>query len=483
MGGMVPYARLCKEAGQLLVSTGRIRMHDKLSPHRSPRTPSDTIAHDPRSPQTLTAKILEAHGVGDLTPGTFAIARVDRVMLNDVSGAVSIREFERMGATRVFDPTRVACVADHFWPAKDARSAALVGRLRTFARRMGIEDYWEVGATQDAGIEHALLAERGRVLPGDFLLGADSHTCTTGAFGAFATGMGSTDVAAGLALGEVWVKVPETVSVTFGGPLEPYVTGKDLILAYIASVGTDGATYRSLEFTGAAVSRLGVDARLALCNMAVEAGAKTGMVDADETTIAWLRAHVADIPARPLRADPGASYDGAVTVDMTAVRPLVAAPSSPGNVIPVDQLKQPIRVDQVYVGNCSNGTITDLRQLAAMLRGRRVASGVRTIVVPATQATYRQALAEGLIETFLTAGALVSPPTCGACFGGHTGILADGEVAVSTTNRNFRGRMGHPGSFVYLANAYVAGAAAVTGEIVDPAEVAEPASIDGEMPA
>ena len=424
------------------------------------------------TPQTLTQKILSAHGIEDLTPGAFGLARVDRVMLNDVSGAVSIREFERMGASRVFDPERVACIVDHFWPAKDARSAALVGRLRTFAQRQGVTDYWEVGATPEAGIEHAILAERGRVMPGDFLLGADSHTCTTGAFGAFAVGMGSSDVAAAMALGEIWLKVPRTVRVTFRGPLGTHVTGKDLILALIAQVGVDGATYESLEFDGDAVAGLGVDARMALCNMAVEAGAKAGMVAADATTLAWLSERVPDTAAQPLGPDPGASYDAEMGVDMRARRPLVAAPSSPGNVFEVGALPSTVRVDQVYVGNCSNGTITDLRQLASTLSGNRIAPGVRLIVVPATQRIYRDALAEGLIETFLAAGAMVSPPTCGACFGGHTGILAEGEVAVSTTNRNFRGRMGHPESAVYLANAYVAGAAAVAGEIVDPATLA-----------
>lgn len=426
------------------------------------------------APQTLTAKILSSHGVEDLTPGAFALARVDRVMLNDVSGAVSIREFERMGADGVFDPDRVACIVDHFWPAKDARSAALVARLRTFAERQGITDYWEVGATREAGIEHAILAERGRVMPGDLLLGADSHTCTTGAFGAFATGMGSSDVAAALALGEIWIRVPETFDVRFGGGIGPHVTGKDLILAYIAQAGVDGATYASLEFGGEAVRELGVDGRLALCNMAVEAGAKAGMVAADATTLAWLKERAPDSDPQELGADPGAAYDRRIDVGMAGVRPLVAAPSSPGNVHPIDELGAPVKVDQVYVGNCSNGTITDLRQLAQMLRGNTVAPGVRLIVVPATQRIYREALAEGLIETFLEAGAMMSPPTCGACFGGHNGILADGEVAVSTTNRNFRGRMGDTGSSVYLANAYVAGAAAVAGHLVDPAEIAAP---------
>jgi 3-isopropylmalate/(R)-2-methylmalate dehydratase large subunit len=422
-------------------------------------------------PQTLTQKILGAHGVEDLTPGAFALAQVDRVMINDVSGGVAIREFERMGAETVFDPDKVSCIVDHFWPAKDVRSAALVGRLRTFAQKHGITDYYEVGATKDAGIEHAILAERGRIMPGDFLLGGDSHTCTTGAFGAFATGMGSSDLAAALALGEIWIKVPKTVQVTFTGPLGAHVTGKDLILAYIGQSGVDGATYDSLEFTGDAVAGLGIDGRLALCNMAVEAGAKAGMVASDETTLQWLRERVPEADPQLFAADAGATYDGAVEIAMAGVRPLIAAPSSPGNVRPVDELKGSVKVDQVYVGNCANGTITDLRQLAMMLRGNSVAAGTRLIIVPATQRIYRDALKEGLIDVFLEAGAMMSPPTCGACFGGHNGILDAGETAVATTNRNFRGRMGDPESSVYLANAYVAGAAAVAGEIVDPADI------------
>jgi 3-isopropylmalate/(R)-2-methylmalate dehydratase large subunit len=423
------------------------------------------------APLTLTQKILSSHGVDDLTPGAFALARVDRVMINDVSGGVAIREFERMGAAQVFDVDKVSCIVDHFWPAKDVRSAALVGRLRTFAQKHGITDYYEVGATPEAGIEHAILAERGRIMPGDFLLGGDSHTCTSGAFGAFATGMGSSDLAAALALGEIWIKVPETVKVTFTGQLGAHVTGKDLILAYIGQSGVDGATYDSLEFGGEAVATLGIDERLALCNMAVEAGAKAGMVASDATTLQWLHERVPEARPQIVGADAGASYDGEVEIAMAGVRPLVAAPSSPGNVHPVDELKGTVKVDQVYVGNCANGTITDLRQLAMMLRGNRVAPGTRLIVVPATQRIYKDAMHEGLIDVFLEAGAMMSPPTCGACFGGHMGILAEGEVAVATTNRNFRGRMGDPESSVYLANAYVAGAAAVAGEIVDPADI------------
>jgi len=424
------------------------------------------------TPRTMTAKALAAHGVQDLTPGAFALARVDRILVNDVSGAVAVREFRRMGAERVFDPAAVACIADHFWPAKDARSAEHVGGLRRFANEQGIDDYYETGSTRAAGIEHAVLAEEGRVLPGSLLVGGDSHTCTAGALGALAIGVGSTDLAAAMALGELWLRVPETHLVRFDGALGPHLTGKDLILAAIGRIGVDGAAYAALEFAGDAVAALDVDGRMALCNMAVEAGAKSGMVAADETTLAWLWPRVAAPEAlAPFGPDAGAVYDREVVLDVDGMAPLVALPPSPGNVRPVDELPEPVRVDQVYVGNCANGTISDLRQLARVLEGRTVARGVRLIVVPATQEVHRQAVHEGLVEQLTEAGAMISPPTCGACFGGHMGVLAAGETAVATTNRNFRGRMGHRDSRVYLANAWVAGAAAVAGELVDPAEV------------
>lgn len=421
-------------------------------------------------PRTVTQKILAAHGVEDTTPGAFGLARVDLVMANEVSGAVALREFERIGAGRVFDPARVALFADHFTPAKDVRSAELVGRLRSFAREQGIEQYWEAGATANGGIEHTVLPEEGLIAPGDFIPGGDSHTCTYGAFGALGTGMGSTDIAVALALGEVWVRVPHTISVTYSGRRAPYVTGKDLILAYLARSGVSGATYAALEFGGEVVEGTSVDERMALCNMAVEAGAKTGIVPADQTTLSWLEDRVQGRPLEPVLADEGADYAERVEISVEGMAPLVARPPSPADVAPVGEAGG-VSIDQVYVGNCSNGTITDLRQLCSMLAGRSVARGTRLIVVPASQRVYRQAIAEGLIDTIVAAGGAVSAPTCGACFGGHMGILAAGETAVATTNRNFRGRMGHPDSEVYLANAYVAGAAAVTGELADPATV------------
>jgi 3-isopropylmalate/(R)-2-methylmalate dehydratase large subunit len=420
---------------------------------------------------SVSRQILERHGVADSTPGTYALVSCDLVLLNEVSGGLALSAFEKMGAERVFDPARVALVCDHFVPAKDATSADLAANLRRFARRHGIENYWEIGSSVDAGIEHTLLPEAGLVRPGDFIPGGDSHTCTYGAFGAFGTGMGSTDMAAALALGEVWIRVPETERVRYLGEPGRHVTGKDLILAYIRQVGVAGATYRALEFQGSAISALGIDGRMALCNMAVEAGAKTGIVQADDTTLAWLAEHVtAALPPVPT-AGADATYDHETTVDVEGMGPLVARPYSPENVIGIDEVPPGIHVDQVYVGNCSNGTLTDLRQLAEMLRGQRVARDTRLIVVPATQRILRQALAEGLIDTIIEAGGMISPPTCGACFGGHMGVLGAGETALATTNRNFRGRMGHRDSQVFLANAYVAGATAVAGEIAAPAAI------------
>lgn len=434
------------------------------------RAPGNARGEHGTRPRTIAQRILAAHGVADVSPGSFGLAHVDLVMANDVSGSVALREFARIGAKRVFDADRVALVADHFSPAKDVRSAEMIGQLRRFARDQGIRHYWEAGSTANAGIEHTVLPEEGLIAPGDFIPGGDSHTCTYGALGAFGTGVGSTDIASALALGELWVRVPESIAVRYTGRREPYVTGKDLILAYIGRVGVAGATYAALEFEGPVVEGLNMDERMALCNMAVEAGAKTGIVAADETTLEWLSDKVTDRPLEPVHADAGAEYATRLEISVDGMPPLVARPASPGNVATIDSVGG-VGVDQVYVGNCSNGTLTDLRQLCQMIAGRRVAPGTRLIVVPASQRVLRQALAEGLIETVLEAGGLVSAPTCGACFGGHMGILGPGEVAVATTNRNFRGRMGHPDSSVFLANAFVAGAAAVTGELIPPEQV------------
>jgi len=417
-------------------------------------------------PHTLVEKILLAHTeVPDLAPGDLVMVRCDLVMANDVSGPVAFRAMERMGAKRVFDPARVVMVADHFTPAKDALSAALQKTLQEWCTAQGVTYYGQ----GRGGIEHTLLCEEGWVTPGAVIAGGDSHTCTYGALGAFGTGLGSTDIAFCLAFGEFWQAVPATIRVIFEGERRPYVTGKDLILAVIAHIGVAGGTNHVLEFIGPGAEALSVDERLAVANMAVEAGAETGLFPADDRTAAYLASR-ARWPWKAERSDPDAQFAQTVRIALDDLPPLVAAPHSPGNVRPIEEVRG-VRVDQVYIGNCANGTLTDLRQAAEVLRGRRVHPRVRMIVVPATYTIYRQALREGLIETFLEAGAVVSPPTCGACFGGHMGVLASGERAVTTTNRNFRGRMGAPDAEVYLSNAWVAAAAAVAGEIVHPADV------------
>jgi len=415
---------------------------------------------------TLAQKILLAHtNVGTVAPGDIVMVRCDVVMTNDISGPMAFRAMEKMGATKVFDPTKVVVVPDHFVPAKDTRSAELQKLLREWSERQGVT-YYEQGR---GGIEHTVLVEEGWVVPGSVIAGGDSHTCTYGALGAFGTGLGSTDVAACLAGGFFWQAVPGTILVEFTGDKQPFVTGKDLILAVIAEIGVAGGTNMALEFVGEGARALSIDERLAVANMAVEAGSETGLFPADETVAAYLegrteRAWTAE------RSDPDADFSGHVRIDLSSLAPLVALPHSPGNIVPLDQAVGR-KVDQVYIGNCSNGTITDLRQAAEMLRGRRVHAGTRAIIVPASQRVYRQALAEGLLDVFVEAGALVSAPTCGACFGGSNGVLADGENAVATTNRNFRGRMGSAEAGVYLANAWVAAAAAVAGELVDPAQL------------
>lgn len=415
----------------------------------------------------LTLEILAAHGATDLTPGAFALVRCDLVMMNDVSGSLAMRAFERIGAPAVFDSSRVVLVADHFVPAKDIRSAELVSDLRRFAETYGIDHYYELGRTPQAGIEHTLLAELGLIRPGALIAGGDSHTCTYGAWGALGLGLGSTDIASALALGEVWARVPETVRVEYFGLPGPWTAGKDLILALLREIGSSGAVYAALEFSGPVIDGLGVDDRMALCNMSIETGAKSGICAPNEAVLKWLAERV-DEPLDPIAAGPLAGYDRVLRVDVSELPPLVARPPDPGAVCAVDELPSGLRVDQVYVGNCSNGTLSDLRQLIAGLGGERVARGTRLIVVPATTSIFAAALREGLVDTLTQAGAVMVPPTCGACFGGHMGILGPGERALATTNRNFRGRMGHADSEVYLANAYVAGASAAAGEIADP---------------
>jgi 3-isopropylmalate/(R)-2-methylmalate dehydratase large subunit len=418
-------------------------------------------------PHTLAEKILLAHSdVADVRPGDVITVRCDLVMANDVSGPVAFRAMERMGATRVFDRERVVLVADHFVPAKDARSAELQQRLQRWAEAQDVAFYGQ----GRGGIEHTLLCEEGWVTPGTVIAGGDSHTCTYGALGAFGTGLGSTDIGSCLALGSFWQAVPETILVELSGTTAQWVTGKDVILAVLAQTGVGGGTNAVLEFVGPGAASLSIDERLAVANMAVEAGSETGIFPADEKVAEYLEGR-ARWPWRAERSDDDAEFRQRIRIDLSALEPLVALPHLPGNVVPVSEAAG-IPVDQVYIGNCANGTMTDLRQAASILAGRRVHPRTRAIVVPATQAIWRQAAAEGLLDAFVEAGAMVSTPTCGACFGGSNGVLAPGENAVTTTNRNFRGRMGSPEAGVHLANAWVAAAAAVAGELVHPREVA-----------
>jgi 3-isopropylmalate/(R)-2-methylmalate dehydratase large subunit len=416
---------------------------------------------------TLAEKILLAHCDADeVAPGDVVMVRCDVVMANDVSGPVAFRQMAKMGVERVFDSSKVVMVADHFMPAKDARSADLQRRLKEWSDVQGVTFYGQ----GRGGIEHTLLCEEGWVVPGSVLAGGDSHTCTYGALGAFGSGLGSTDIAACLALGEFWQTVPATIQVEFTGEKRRFVTGKDLILAVLAEIGVGGGANAVLEFVGDAAAALSVDERLAVSNMAVEAGAETGIFPADDTTAEYLAGRT-ESPWQPERSDPDAEFARRLRIDLAQLPPLIALPHLPGNVVPVDEVVG-THVDQVYIGNCANGTITDLRQAAEILGGRRVHRDCRAIVVPATQRIYREALREGLLDLFVEADVMVSTPTCGACFGGHMGVVGPGERAVATTNRNFKGRMGSTEAEVYLANAYVAAAAAVAGEIVAPAEVA-----------
>ena len=416
---------------------------------------------------TITEKILAAHcGRATLRPGEFIMADVDLCLGNDVTAPIAIEEFERAGFQKVWDASRVALVPDHFTPNKDIKAATLAKALRDFARRHGIVHYWEVGRV---GIEHALLPEQGLVRPGDLVVGADSHTCTYGALGAFSTGVGSTDLAACLATGKVWLRVPESLMFTFTGQLPRWVGGKDLILYTIGRIGVDGALYRAMEFCGPLIERLPMDDRFTMCNMAIEAGAKSGIIAPDEVTRRYCEGRLCR-PAAEHRSDPDARYGAAFQWDISGLSPQVAVPFLPSNARPVEELSG-VRIDQVVIGSCTNGRISDLRIAAQVLRGHKVAPGVRLLVFPATPQVYRQALKEGLLEVFLDAEAAISPPTCGPCLGGHMGVLAEGERALATTNRNFRGRMGHPGSEVYLCNPAVAAASAVTGRITHPDEV------------
>lgn len=419
--------------------------------------------------QTLAEKILaRAAGKDKVFPGELISAKIDMALGNDLTAPVAIQEFEKIGVDKIFDAQRLALIPDHFVPNKDIQSAELAGQLRRFARKHEIVHYYEAGRM---GIEHALLPELGLALPGEVIVGADSHTCTYGALGAFATGVGSTDLAAVMATGELWFKVPPTIRILFEGELPTWVGGKDLILYTIGQLGVDGARYAALEFCGPVIGRLGMDARLTIANMAIEAGAKVGLIAPDEITFKYL-ADRAQRPYTALYGDVDAPVLQEFTWDISTLEPQVSLPSSPANARPLSAAAGTV-VDQVVIGSCTNGRMEDLRQAATILQGRQVHPRVRLIVIPATQAIYLQALQEGLLETFIRAQAVVSTPTCGPCLGGHMGILAAGETAVATTNRNFIGRMGHRESRVILAGPAVAAASAVAGELIHPADLRE----------
>lgn len=416
-------------------------------------------------PHTITEKILLKHTPGkkDIHPGEFIWSRLDLALANDITAPLAIEEFRKSGAKKVFDTRKVVLVPDHFTPAKDMKSSNQARMLADFAREFGIKNYFEVG---QMGIEHALLPEQGLIHPGDLIIGADSHTCTYGALGAFSTGMGSTDVAGGWITGFAWLRVPETIKFIYTGKLGKWLSGKDLILYTIGQIGVDGALYKAMEFSGPVISRLDIDSRFTMCNMAIEAGGKSGIIEPDQVTMEYIRKVVR---LTNLKSDKDAKYCDIKEYDVSRLEPQVACPHLPSNVQPVSRLKQ-VKVDQVVIGSCTNGRISDLRAASRILKGKKVKSNIRAVIIPATQNIYRQAIKEGLIDIFAKSGCVVSTPTCGPCLGGHCGILAEGETAITTTNRNFIGRMGSPKSFVYLASPVVAAASALKGRIAHPEE-------------
>jgi len=418
---------------------------------------------------TITEKILAAHaGRERVRPGELINVKLDLVLGNDVTAPIAIREFKKIGLKKVFDKDKVALVPDHYTPNKDIKSAEQAKIMRDFANEQEITNYFEIGRM---GIEHALLPELGLVLPGDAIIGADSHTCTYGALGAFSTGVGSTDLAAGMATGEVWLKVPSTIKFIYKGKLNKWVSGKDLILYTIGKIGVDGALYKSMEFTGEAISTLSMDGRLTMANMAIEAGGKNGIIEPDETTLEYVRGR-AKRDFKIYKSDDDAEYEKVYEFDVTDIEQQVAFPHLPSNTKGISEVGD-IKIDQVVIGSCTNGRIEDLRIAAEILKGQKVCKNIRLIVIPATQKIYKQAMDEGLIDIFIDAEAAVSTPTCGPCLGGHMGVLAEGERALATTNRNFVGRMGHPKSEVYLCNPAVAAASAVLGKIGSPEEIKE----------
>ncbi len=415
----------------------------------------------------MTQKVLAAHSeLPWVEPGQLILAKVDMVLGNDITSPVAINEFQKISVKEVFDKQKISMVMDHFVPNKDIKAAEQSKKCRDFACKMGIDNFYDCG---EMGVEHALLPEKGLVTAGDIVIGADSHTCTYGALGAFSTGVGSTDMACGMATGKAWFKVPPAIRFVLRGKMGEYVSGKDVILHIIGKIGVSGALYKSMEFTGDGLKNLTIDDRLCMANMAIEAGAKNGIFEVDEITLDYLEKAGAKQPVI-FEADEYAEYESVIEIDLSSIPPTVAFPHLPENTRTFDEIRD-IKIDQVVIGSCTNGRLQDLIEAAEILKGKKVAKGVRVIVIPATQKIYMQAMELGLLKIFVEAGAAVSTPTCGPCLGGHMGILAKGERAVATTNRNFVGRMGHPESEVYLASPAVAAASGITGKISHPKEV------------
>ncbi len=416
---------------------------------------------------TMTQKILAAHaGLKEVTAGQLILVDVDRVLGNDITSPVAIKEFEKIGAKEVYDKDKVTMVMDHFAPNKDIKAATQCKMCRDFCEKQEVTHFYDVG---QMGIEHALLPEKGLVAPGDVVIGADSHTCTYGALGAFSTGVGSTDMACGMATGKAWFKVPSAIRFVLKGKLNKYVSGKDVILHIIGKIGVDGALYKSMEFTGEGVKSLTIYDRLTISNMAIEAGAKNGIFEVDEETLAYVTGRV-EREFTVYKADVDAEYEKTYEIDLCAIKPTVAFPHLPENTRTFDEIGE-VKIDQVVIGSCTNGHYKDLAEAAEILKGRKVAKNVRAIIIPATQDIYLKAIENGLVKIFIESGCIVSTPTCGPCLGGYMGILAAGERAVATTNRNFVGRMGHVDSEVYLASPAVAAASAITGKLTDPTTI------------
>lgn len=418
---------------------------------------------------TITEKILTSHaGLKSVKPGDLVMARVDLALGNDVTAPIAVDEFEKIGAEKVFDEEKVVFVLDHFTPINSVQTAQQFLKVKKFAEKYGVHHIFDGGRV---GIEHALLPEMGMVLPGHLVVGADSHTCTYGALGAFSTGIGSTELASAMALGEIWLKVPETIKIRYKGRLGKWITGKDLVLYTIGKLGVDGALYKALEFSGEVISQLSMESRLTICNMAIEAGAKNGIMEADEITLAYVKkvnSHHKEFQI--LKSDAGSHYSAVFEFDCTSMPPQVACPHSPGNVKSIQEVGT-IPIDQVVIGSCTNGRMEDLRVAAKILKGKKVDKRVRLLIIPATPRIYREAMSEGLLDIFVEAGGAICPPSCGPCFGGSMGLLGEGERCVSTTNRNFVGRMGHVKSEVYLSSPAVAAASALQGRLVHPEEV------------